>query len=148
MTAQVTVVGNMTRDPELRFTPGGLAVCSFGVAVNRKRGEEEQVSFFDVTAFGSLAENVCEIGKGSRVIVVGRLEQRSWEQDGNKRSKVEIVADSIGPDVRWATVTVTRAGDGNTAGAQTRRPVPADEEPFLLGIDDDRYEPGRDKWTV
>ena len=130
MTAQVTIVGNMTRDPELRFTPGGLAVAGFGVAVNRKRGEEEQTSFFDVTAFGTLAENVCEIGKGTRVIVVGRLEQRSWEQDGNKRSKVEIVADSIGPDVRWATVAVTRAGDGNTGNAPTRRAVPAEEEPF------------------
>ena len=130
MTAQVTIVGNMTRDAELRFTPGGLAVAGFGVAVNRKRGEEEQVSFFDVTAFGTLAENVCEIGKGTRVIVVGRLEQRSWEQDGAKRSKVEIVADSIGPDVRWATVVVTRAGDGNIGGAPTRRAVPADEEPF------------------
>jgi single-strand DNA-binding protein len=129
VTAQSTIVGNLTRDPELRFTPSGLAVASLSVAVNRKRGEEEVVSFFDVTAFGTLAENVCELGKGTRVIVVGRLEQRSWEQDGNKRSKVELVADSIGPDVRWATVTVTRAGDGGS-GRPAGRPVPADEEPF------------------
>jgi single-strand DNA-binding protein len=63
------------------------------------------------------------------VIVVGRLEQRSWEQDGNKRSKVELVADSIGPDVRWATVAVTRAGDGGSS-RPAGKPVPADEEPF------------------
>jgi single-strand DNA-binding protein len=129
VTAQSTIVGNLTRDPELRFTPSGLAVASLSVAVNRKRGEEEVVSFFDVTAFGTLAENVCELGKGTRVIVVGRLEQRSWEQDGNKRSKVELVADSIGPDVRWATVTVTRAGDGSSS-RPAGKPVPADEEPF------------------
>ena len=135
MTAQVTIVGNITRDPELRFTASGLAVASFGVAVNRKRGEEEQTSFFDVTAFGSLGENCCEMTKGCRVIVVGRLEQRTWEQDGNKRSKVEIIADSIGPDVRWATVAVTRAGDGGSGGGDgisrpSRRAVSADEEPF------------------
>ncbi len=129
MTAQSTIVGNLTRDPELRFTPSGLAVASLSVAVNRKKGEEEVVSFFDVTAFGTLAENACELTKGTRVIVVGRLEQRSWEQDGNKRSKVELVADSIGPDVRWATVTVTRAGDGGSSRPAGRQ-VPADEEPF------------------
>ena len=60
MTAQITVVGNVVRDPELKFTPSGLAVASLAVAVNRKRGEEEVVSFFDVTAFGTLGENVCE----------------------------------------------------------------------------------------
>ena len=130
MTAQITVVGNVVRDPELKFTPSGLAVASLAVAVNRKRGEEEVVSFFDVTAFGTLGENVCELTKGTRVIVVGRLEQSSWEKDGEKRSKVGIVADSIGPDVRWATVAVTRAGDATRGGRPATRPVPADEEPF------------------
>jgi len=143
VTAQVTIVGNMTVAPTLRFTPAGMAVAGFGVAVNRKRGDEETTSFYDVTAFGSLAENCCELDKGCRVIVVGRLEQRTWEQDGAKRSKVEVIADSIGPDVRWATVAVTRAGDGGGGDGISRpggRPVPVDEEPFVLDVDDRRYE--------
>lgn len=133
MTAQVTVVGNMTRDPELRFTPAGLAVCSFGLAVNRKRGEEEQVSFFDVTAFGSLAENVAGLIKGCRVIVTGRLEQQSWEKDGERRSKVAVVADEVGPSLRWATAAVERtggAGNGSAPEPGARRPVDYNEEPF------------------
>ncbi len=105
-----TIVGNTTRDPELRFTKNGLAMVTVGVAVNRKRGDEETTSFFDVVAFGTLAENVAETcPKGSRIVVTGRLEQRSWESDnGERRSKVEIVADDIGPSLRWATATITR----------------------------------------
>ena len=118
----VTVVGNVTRDPEIRYTAGGAAVASFGVAVSRrfKRDEqwEEQTSFFDVSVWREQAENIVEsITKGARVIVTGRLEQRSWETDsGETRSKVEIVADEVGPSLRWATATVTRnerrQGDG------------------------------------
>jgi len=115
-----TVVGNTTRDPELRFTKNGLAMLTVGVAVNRKRGDEETTSFFDVVAFGSLAENVAEsCPKGCRVVVTGRLEQRSWDTDnGERRSKVEIVADEIGPSLRWATCTVTRnVGERTSAAA-------------------------------
>jgi single-strand DNA-binding protein len=98
-------VGNLTRDPELRFTPSGQATSSFGVAVNRRwqnrqtQAWEEATSFFDVVTWGQLAENVAEsLTRGSRVIVAGRLDQRSWETDsGDKRSKVEITADEIGP---------------------------------------------------
>ena len=110
----VTVVGNVTRDPEMRFTAGGAGVASFGVAVSRrfKKGDawEEQTSFLDVTCWRDLAENVVDaLTKGTRVIVTGRLEQRSWESDsGEKRSKVEIVADEVGPSLRWATATVNR----------------------------------------
>ena len=112
----VTIVGNVTRDPELRFTPSGAAVANFGVAVNRRwmnrttNEWEEQTSFFDVVCWREMAENVTEsLPKGSRVLVTGRLEQRSWEtQDGDKRSKVEIIADEIGPSLRWASAQVTR----------------------------------------
>lgn len=111
----VTVVGNTTREPELRFTPSGAAVCNFGVAWNRRitnaRGEtDEHVSFFDVTCWQSLAENVAEsVTKGMRVVVYGRLEQRSWETpDGERRSKVELVADDVAPSLRWATADVVR----------------------------------------
>lgn len=118
----VTVVGNVTRDPELRYTAGGQAVASFGVAVSRrwKRDDEwqEQTSFFDVSCWREQAENVVEsIAKGTRVVVTGRLEQRSWQTDsGETRSKVEIVADEVAPSLRWATAQVTRnerrGGDG------------------------------------
>ena len=149
VTAQITVVGNITRDPDLRFTASGLAVCGLGIAVNRKRGEEETTSFFDVSSFGDLAEHVAELPKGCRVIVVGRLEQRSWDKDGEKRSKVEIVADEIGPSLRWATAAVTKTGGTGSAsggsvggggarpddgisrpGGRLARSVPVDEEPF------------------
>ncbi|MBW3667648.1 MAG: single-stranded DNA-binding protein [Actinobacteria bacterium] len=124
----VTLVGNVTRDPELRFTPSGQATASFGLAVNRRwqnrqSGEwEEAVSFFDVVCWREMAENVSEsLSRGSRVVVTGRLEQRSWEtQEGEKRSKIEVVADEIGPSLRWATATVTkneRRGPGEGGGA-------------------------------
>jgi single-strand DNA-binding protein len=116
MTAQVTIVGNLTRDPELRFTPSGAPVTTFGVAVNRRwqnrdnQQWEESTSFFNVTCWRDLAQNVSEsLEKGSRVLVSGRLDQRSWEtQDGEKRSVVEIVADEVGPSLRWATAEVNR----------------------------------------
>lgn len=114
MTATTTVVGNLTRDPELRYTSGGQAVANIGIASNRRyqvNGEwQEQTSFFNVTAWSTLGENAAHsLKKGDRVIVTGRLEQRSYETDaGEKRSVVEIVADEIGPSVRWATVEITR----------------------------------------
>ena len=123
----VTIVGNVTRDPELRFTPSGQANARLGVAVNRRwqdrnSGEwQEATSFFDVICWRDLAENVSDsIKKGTRVIVTGRLEQRSWEQEGNKRSAVEIIADEIAPSLRWATANVVkserRSGGGDQGG--------------------------------
>ena len=106
----ITIVGNITRDPELRFTPSGQANARIGVAVNRRwqdkgSGEwNEATSFFDVICWRELAENVSEsLKRGTRVIVTGRLEQRTWEQEGNKRSVVEIIADEVAPRLRWAT---------------------------------------------
>ena len=123
----VTVVGNVTRDPEIRYTANGAAKASFSVAVsrrwqNRQTTEwEEQTSFFNVVCWREMAENVAEsIGKGARVVVTGRLEQRSWETDnGEKRSVVEIIADEVGPSLRWATAHVQkndRRGGGGGGG--------------------------------
>jgi single-strand DNA-binding protein len=146
----VTVIGNITRDPELRYTNSGQTRATFGLAVNRRWQNrqtnewEEATSFFDIVCWGDLGENVSEsLGKGARVIVTGRLEQRSWETDNNeKRSKVEIVADEVGPSLRWATAQVQKTdrrgpSDGSGgSGAGASRPVanaPADsfdEEPF------------------
>jgi single-strand DNA-binding protein len=146
----VTVVGNITRDPEMRFTPSGVAKVNFGVAVNRSwRNQqtnewEEQTSFFNVVCWRDLAEHVgASLQKGARVIVTGRLEQRSWEtEQGEKRSIIEIVADEIGPSLRFATASVTkveRQGAGDRAPAAATAPAAAGsgagydeygEEPF------------------
>ncbi|MCU1489343.1 MAG: single-strand binding protein [Acidimicrobiaceae bacterium] len=157
----VVLVGNVTRDPELRFTPNGQATASFGLAVNRRwqnrqtQEWEEATSFFDVVCWREMAENVSEsLTRGSRVIVSGRLEQRSWETpDGDKRSRVEVIADELGPSLRWATAQVVKnerrgpSGDGSQGGGSpgggapaARGPAPAaaaggaygneDEEPF------------------
>jgi single-strand DNA-binding protein len=125
----VTLVGNITRDPELRFTNTGQATSTFGLAVNRRwqnrqtQEWEEATSFFDVVCWREMAENAAEsLTKGSRVIVTGRLDQRSWETpDGDRRSKVEVVADEIGPSIRWATAQVTKnerrgPADGGPSG--------------------------------
>jgi single-strand DNA-binding protein len=159
----VTLVGNVTRDPELRFTNTGQANVTFGLAVNRRwqnrqtQEWEEATSFFDVVCWREMAENVSEsITRGARIMVAGRLEQRSWEtQEGDKRSKVEVVADEIGPSLRWATAQITKnerrgpgeynrggggGGGGRPAAAPPAQPKPAadagpgygfDEEPFL-----------------
>jgi single-strand DNA-binding protein len=144
----ITLVGNLTRDPELRYTTGGRGNASFGLAVNRRyqvNGEwQEQTSFFNVVAWGQLGENVAAtLSKGSRAIVSGRLEQRSYEtQQGEKRSIVEVVADDVGPSLRWAQATIERnerstseggfAGSSSGGGGAPRTPDPVygDEEPF------------------
>jgi len=112
----VTIVGNVTRDPEIRYTPSGQPNATFGVAVNRRwmnrqtNEWEERVSFFNVVCWREMAENVAEsVSKGTRVVVTGRLEQRSWEtENGEKRTVVEIAADEVGPSLRWATAAITR----------------------------------------
>ncbi|WP_436794022.1 single-stranded DNA-binding protein [Actinospongicola halichondriae] len=144
----VTVIGNVTRDPELRYLNSGTALASFGIAWNNRykdrNGEQvEDTSFFDVTCWRDLADNVAEsLSKGDRVIVYGKLEQRSWEtQEGEKRSKVEIVADEVAPSLRWATAQVSKirrdgpaGGGGGNAGAPPARNEPPAyddaEEPF------------------
>ena len=127
----ITVVGNVTRDPELRYTPGGMSVCTFSVAWNRRyerNGEQiERVSFFDVDVWREQAENVAaSVQKGMRVIVTGYMEQDTWDdqQTGQKRSKFKLVADEVAPSLRWASAEVTRnersgnfgGGGGNYGG--------------------------------
>jgi single-strand DNA-binding protein len=106
--------GNLTRDPEIRYNREGQATTALSLAVNRRwqnrdtKEWEESTSFLDVICWRDLAENVAlSLTKGARVLVTGRLEQRSWETDeGDRRSKVEIVADEIGASLRFATVDV------------------------------------------
>jgi single-strand DNA-binding protein len=151
----VTLTGNLTKDPELRYTTGGRGVASFGLAVNRRyqvNGEwQEQVSFFNVVAWADLGENAAaSLHKGNRVMVTGRLEQRSFDtREGEKRNITEVIADDLGPSLRWAQAQVERisrdsadgggfsgGGGGNSGGGGAARPatppdpVYGEEEPF------------------
>ena len=94
---RVILAGNLTRDPELRFTNDGVPVCSFGLAVNRVRSRNEEVDFFDISAWRELGETIANYKKkGDPILVEGRLQYRTWEaQDGSKRSKVDVVADNV-----------------------------------------------------
>jgi len=107
--AGVSFAGNLTDQPELRHTEGGIARAMFRVAVSRRR--EQEASFFTVIVWRDQAEHAAEsLTKGSRVVVVGRLQQRSWTaEDGSVRSVVEVVAEELGPSLRWATATTARA---------------------------------------
>lgn len=132
----ITLSGNVTRDPELRYTTGGKAVASFGLAVNRRYqvgGEwQEQTSFFDVVAWGPLGENAAgSLTKGNRIVVSGRMDQRNWETEaGDKRSKLELVADDIGASLRWAKVQIDKVTRTDTNGDnEATEPAPG-EEPF------------------
>lgn len=148
MSNNVTLIGNLVEDPELRFTPNGTAMAKIRLAVNRRWRDQqgtwqEDTSFFGGTIWREQAEQVAEsLQKGTRVIVTGRLEQRSWETDqGEKRSIIEIQIDEIGPSLRWATATVNRTqrsddwGGGRQGGDTPAAPAPRDaygpdEAPF------------------
>jgi single-strand DNA-binding protein len=110
----VTLTGNLTRDPEMRFTPSGAGQAILGLAVSRRYQDrnnewQEETGFYNVVCWGDLAENVQSLKKGTRVIVNGRLRQRSWEtEQGEKRSVIEVQADEIGPSLRWARADVHR----------------------------------------
>lgn len=144
------VAGNVTRDPELRATKGGTAVLGFGIACNESRknqqtGEwEDYPNFFEVTVFGTRAESLGKIiHKGMKVTVDGKLHYSSWEKDGQKRSKVEIVANEVELPPRQ------RPADGSSQSEQPMQPAQAAE---YLGVDPDNitYEPyqadGRMPW--
>lgn len=139
MSNNVTLIGNLVDDPELRFTPSGVAMAKLRLAVNRRWRDrqtnewQESTSFFSGTVWREQAESVAEsLQKGARVIVTGRLEQRSWEtENGDKRSVVEIQIDEVGPSLRWATASVNKTsrgdwdGGGNSGGGSgSGRSVP------------------------
>ena len=135
--AITTIIGTAGRDPELRFSASGTSTAKFSVAVSYRRpargggggggsGDwEETTSWITVICFGSLADNVAEsIQKGSRVMAQGRLEVRDYEtQDGTKGRAVELIADEVGPSLRWATARVEKAerreGGSNQGGSNS-----------------------------
>jgi single-strand DNA-binding protein len=136
---QVTLMGNLTRDPELRQTPNGQSVCSFSLALNRSYkdagGEwQEATDYIDVTAWAGLGERVAQyLSKGRRCLVQGRLQSRSWEQDGQKRSKVEVLASDV-------TFLDARGGEGSDGdAAPTSKPASKKKDDVV--IDDIGDEP-------
>jgi len=126
----ITLTGNLTKDPEIRYLNDGTATCNISLAVNRRRQDKqtqewiETTSFFDVVAWRAQAENVAlSLSKGDRIIVTGRLEQRSWlSPEGEKRSKIEMIADEIGVSLLFGAVA--------TQTTYNSEPALADSEPF------------------
>lgn len=137
----ITFIGNLTEDPELRYTQGGAPVASLRVASNRRftdrsGNQQEETTFLNVNAWRDLAENAAEsLSKGDRVVVIGRLRVRSYEnQQGQTVWVTEIEADEIAPSLRWARAQVTRSSGGQSGGAaagSSAPPPPADDDvPF------------------
>lgn len=140
----ITMIGNLTDDPDLRFTPSGAAVCSFRIASNRRYTDrsgqqQEETTFMSVNCWRSLAENVAEsLHKGDRAVVIGRVKVRSYEaQDGSTRWVTEIEADEISPSLRWAKASITKTsgsgtGDGGGSSSYDSAPPPPsdDDVPF------------------
>ena len=137
----ITVVGNLTADAELRFTPSGAAVANFTVAstprqFDKASGEwkDGEALFLRCSIWRQAAENVAEsLTKGTRVIVSGRLRQRSYEKDGEKRTTIELDVEEIGPSLRYATAKiakVNRTGSSDSGGGDGwNRTSPTDDEP-------------------
>ena len=120
-----TIVGTLGSDPELRFTPSGAAVANFSVAqtprtknANTQEWEDGETLWVRCNVWREMAENVAEsLTKGTRVIVQGRLKQRTWEdKEGNRRLSIEMDVDAIGPELRWATAKVIKAQRGGGGG--------------------------------
>lgn len=141
---QVTLMGNLTRDPELRTTPNGQNVCSFSLALNRsyKDGSgdwQEVTDYVDIVAWGPLGERVAQyLSKGRPALVSGRLQSRSWEQEGQKRSKVEVVAQDVtflgGP----AGSSSGEAGNSEAATKPaTKKSAKKDDEVVIEDIGDE-----------
>lgn len=129
---RVILAGNLTRDPETRFLPSGTAVTEFSIAVNSRYKSKttnefkEEVSYFDVVVFGKTGENCAEyLSKGRPVLVEGRLRQRSWEKDGQKRSKIEVLADNV----QFLGSSRGPAAEGGGPSAPSQEP-PDDDIPF------------------
>ena len=129
----VTIVGNLTDDPEVTFTPNGAAVTNFRVAVTPRIKDggwkDGDTSFYRITAWRGLAEHIGDsLAKGHRVIVTGQLRARTWETpEGERRTVVEVQAEEVGPSLRWATAKPERATNGSPARATsttTRRSSP------------------------
>jgi single-strand DNA-binding protein len=135
LTTPISIVGNLTADPELRFTASGKAVASLRVAVSERIKDTDgtwkdgDATFWKVTVWDRLAEHVGDsLAKGQRVIAVGRVSSRTYEtREGEKRTDYEITADAVGPDLKWDTVKVSKASKGGP------KATPAADDPWAHG---------------
>jgi single-strand DNA-binding protein len=132
----VSLVGNLTDDPDLRFTPNGAAVANFRLAVTPRVRDGDtwrdgETSYFRINAWRDLAENATEsLSKGTRVVVLGRLKARSWETpEGERRSVVEVEADEVAPSLKWATASVERTSRKPSGGNGPSKGGAFDEPP-------------------
>ena len=159
----ITVVGNLTADPELRYTQSGLAVANFTIAstprtFNRQSNEWEdgEALFLRASCWREFAEHVAgSLTKGTRVIAQGRLKQRSYEtKEGEKRTAIELEVEEIGPSLKYATASVTRAnrtgGEGGARGAGRDHGADAWAPSGQQGGQDDAWAPsgGGDVWNT
>jgi single-strand DNA-binding protein len=133
----VSLIGNLTDDPELKYTPNGAAVANFRLAVTPrvKDGDtwkDGETSFFRVNAWRDLAEHAADsLTKGTRVVVLGRLKARSWETpEGERRSVVEVEAEEVAPSLRWATAKVERTSRGKAGNGPAKGGQFSDDPPF------------------
>ncbi|MEP6480094.1 MAG: single-stranded DNA-binding protein [Rhodoglobus sp.] len=150
----ITVVGNLTADPELRYTQGGLAVANFTIASTPRSFDrasndwkDGEALFIRASVWREFAEHVAgSLTKGSRVIATGRLKQRSYEtKEGEKRTSIELEVDEIGPSLRYATAQVTRAAASSRDGGAPRGGGQVTEEPWAASAPD---AAGGDVWNT
>jgi single-strand DNA-binding protein len=123
-----TIVGNVTRDPEHKVTAGGMSITNFGLAWNkRKQDGEDETSFFDISCFRALADNVAaSVNKGDRVVVYGHFQQDRWTTpEGETRSKVSFVADDVAPSLKWASATINKNPREGGSGGSSQASAPA-----------------------
>lgn len=152
---QVTLMGNLTRDPELRQTPTGQNVCSFSLALNRSYKDQsgqwqEATDYIDIVAWGPLGERVSQyLSKGRRCLVQGRLQSRSWEQDGQKRNKVEVLANDVtfldsnregGEGGGASSYSSANSGGGSASASAGNKPTPSKKKDDVV-IEDVSDEP-------
>lgn len=141
---KVILAGNLTRDPELRFTNNGIPVCNFGIAVNRVRSQNEEVDFFDVTVWRELGETVANYKqKGDPILLEGRLQFRSWEtNEGEKRNKVDVVADQVQFLSRGQGGDSENGGSGGSqkAGAASGGSGSGANDPNAGDFDDSQFD--------
>jgi single-strand DNA-binding protein len=155
----ITVVGNLTADPELRYTQGGLAVANFTIASTPRTFDRQandwkdgDALFLRASCWREFAEHVAgSLTKGSRVIATGRLKQRNYDdRDGNKRTAIELEVDEIGPSLRYATAQVTRAAGGSSGGGGGGRGQVSGgaEEPWAASAPASGGGGGDDVWNT
>ncbi|MGH8879522.1 MAG: single-stranded DNA-binding protein [Stackebrandtia sp.] len=137
------ITGNLTADPDLRFTQNGVAVVKFSVAQTPRRYDKTTESYTDgdtlfmrCTAWRQAAENIAEsLSKGTRVVVTGRLQQNSWEtSDGNTRTSIDLEVDEVGPSLRWATAKVNRLERKNATTNTNATGEHSDNDAFTTGL--------------